>query len=63
MSYYVVTRTGKKESVHFDEITKRIQGLCDEEPRLPSKNVDPILITKKVIQGLYPGVTTAELDE
>jgi hypothetical protein len=27
------------------------------------QHVDPVVISQKVIQGVYPGVTTSELDE
>uniref|UniRef100_A0A8C7KRB0 Ribonucleoside-diphosphate reductase n=2 Tax=Oncorhynchus TaxID=8016 RepID=A0A8C7KRB0_ONCKI len=43
----------------FDKITSRIQKLCYG---LNSDFVDPTQITMKVIQGLYSGVTTVELD-
>ena len=29
----------------------------------PEQHVDPVIISQKVIQGVYPGVTTSELDE
>ena len=29
----------------------------------PLQHVDPVIISQKVIQGVYPGVTTSELDE
>ena len=43
-----------------DKITSRIAKLCYG---LNPKFVDPIRISQKVIQGVYPGVTTTELDE
>ncbi len=55
----VQKRSGKLENVSFDKITARIKKLCYE---LNSEFVDPIEIAKKVIQGLYDGVTTVELD-
>lgn len=60
MSMYVVKRSGKKETVYFDKITSRIEKLCYG---LDSKYVDSVVISQKVIQGVYPGVTTMELDE
>jgi len=57
---YVMKRSGKRESVHFDKITSRVSKLCYG---LDAKHVDPIVISQKVIQGVYPGVTTVELDE
>jgi hypothetical protein len=32
-------------------------------PLSQPQHVDPVIITQKVIQGVYPGVTTSELDE
>jgi len=56
---YVVKRDGKKETVKFDKITARIEKLCyGFNPAL----VDPIDVAKKVIEGLFDGVTTSELD-
>ena len=61
MQLHVVKRDGRKEVVHFDKITQRLQYLCDNvEPALV--NVEPALVAQKVIAGLYDGVTTAELD-
>ncbi|CAN0074616.1 unnamed protein product [Ascophyllum nodosum] len=57
---YVVKRDGRKEDVKFDKITSRINKLCYG---LDSRFVDSIKISQKVIQGVYPGVTTVELDE
>ncbi len=55
----VLKRSGKKENVSFDKITARIKKLCYG---LDSIHVDSIEIAKKVIQGLYDGVSTTELD-
>src|SRR5579872_354951 len=56
---FVIKRDGKKETVKFDKITARIEKLCyGLNPAL----VDPIDVAKKVIEGLYDGVTTSELD-
>jgi len=55
----VVKRSGKKENVSFDKITARVKKLCYG---LNQKYVDPIEISRRVIQGLYDGVSTTELD-
>ena len=55
----VVKRSGKKEAVSFDKITARVKKLCYG---LDANHVDSIEIAKKVIQGLYDGVATTELD-
>ncbi|KAL4251787.1 Ribonucleoside-diphosphate reductase large chain [Abortiporus biennis] len=59
MDTYVFKRGERKEGVKFDKITARITKLCYG---LDQKHVDPITITKKVIAGVYNGVTTVELD-
>jgi len=56
----VVKRDGRKEIVMFDKITARIKKLCyGFDPKL----IDPTVITIKVIQGVYDGVTTTALDD
>ena len=56
----VVKRDQRKESVKFDKITARIEKLSYG---LNTKYVKTIEIAKKVIDGLYDGVSTQELDE
>jgi ribonucleoside-diphosphate reductase alpha chain len=55
----VVKRDGRRESVRFDKITARIENLCYE---LDPNFIQPIEVAKKVIDGLYDGVSTTELD-
>ncbi|WP_242202987.1 ribonucleoside-diphosphate reductase subunit alpha [Aestuariivivens insulae] len=55
---YVVKRDGRKEQVMFDKITARVRKLCYGLNEL----VDPLKVTMRVIEGLYDGVTTSELD-
>ncbi len=55
----VVKRDGRRESVKFDKITARIEKLCYG---LHADYVSPIEVAKKVIDGIYDGVTTVELD-
>ncbi|MBY0424442.1 MAG: ribonucleoside-diphosphate reductase subunit alpha [Cytophagales bacterium] len=55
----VVKRDGRKESVKFDKITARIERLCYG---LDMNFIDPIEIAKKVITGIYDGISTQELD-
>lgn len=56
---FVIKRDGRKEAVKFDKITARVEKLCYG---LNADYVDAIDVSKKVIQGLYDGVTTTELD-
>ncbi len=56
---HVLKRSGKLEAVSFDKVTARIRKLCYG---LNERFVEPLEIAKKVIQGLYDGVATTELD-
>jgi ribonucleoside-diphosphate reductase alpha chain len=55
---FVIKRDGHKESVKFDKITARIGKLCYGLNPI----VDSVKIAMKVIEGVYDGVTTSELD-
>lgn len=55
---YVIKRNGKSEEVKMDKITGRITKLCYALSNL----VDPIVVSLKVVQGLYDGVQTTDLD-
>jgi ribonucleoside-diphosphate reductase alpha chain len=55
---YVVKRDGRKEPVKFDKITARVKKLCYGLNAI----VQPEMVAMKVIEGLYDGVTTIELD-
>tara|TARA_B100000809_G_scaffold71875_1_gene69535 strand:- start:5514 stop:7874 length:2361 start_codon:yes stop_codon:yes gene_type:complete len=55
---FVQKRDGRKEPVQFDKITARIKKMCWELNDL----VDPTKVAMRVIEGLYDGVTTTELD-
>ncbi|OQV24475.1 Ribonucleoside-diphosphate reductase large subunit [Hypsibius exemplaris] len=56
---FVVKRDGKKELVHYDKITRRIQKLC---VGLSKEFVDPSVITKRVVEGMASAMTTRQLD-
>jgi ribonucleotide reductase alpha subunit len=56
---FVIKRDGHSEPVSFDKITTRIVNLCSGLDAI----VDPIVVAQKVVSGVYPGVTTAQLDE
>src|SRR6202051_4030751 len=56
---FVIKRDGKRETAKFDKTTARVEKLCyGLNPAL----VDPIDVAKKVIEGLFDGVATTELD-
>merc|ERR1711865_225886 len=58
----VLKRNGVREPVSFDKITLRYTSLAHQEPTLSKQHVDPVMIAQKVVQGVYDGVTTSELD-
>ena len=55
---YVLKRDGRREPVQFDKITARIKKLCYGL----HDAVDPAKVAMRVIEGVYDGVTTTELD-
>lgn len=55
---YVIKRDGRKETVKFDKITARIKKLCYGLNPL----VAPPKVAMKVIEGVYDGVGTSDLD-
>ena len=55
---FVIKRDGRKEEIMFDKITARVRKLCYGLNEL----VDPLKVAMRVIEGLYDGVTTSELD-
>ena len=55
----VIKRDGKQEPVQFDKITARIEKLCYN---LDMQHVKPIEVAMKVIEGIFDGVTTTQLD-
>ncbi len=55
---FVLKRDGKIEPVMFDKITARVRKICYGLNPL----VDPVKVAMRVIEGLYDGVTTSELD-
>ena len=55
---YVIKRDGRREAVKFDKITARVKKLCYGLDPM----VDATAVTLKVIDGIYDGVTTTELD-
>jgi ribonucleoside-diphosphate reductase alpha chain len=55
----VIKRDGTREDVSLDKILRRIEW---QMSGLNRKYVDPIEISKKVVDGLVDGITTKELD-
>jgi ribonucleoside-diphosphate reductase alpha chain len=56
---YVIKRDGRKEPVMFDKVTARINKLSYG---LDQTFVDPVVVAKKVVEGIFDGVSTTQLD-
>ena len=56
---HVINSTGQRETVRFDRISERLESLSFG---LNRDFVDTFALSKKVVEGLYDGVTTEELD-
>lgn len=61
MTTEVVKRDGRRECVSFDKIQSRIDTLRLLPPALTK--VDVVKVTQRVVQGVYDGVHTSELDD
>ena len=58
---YVITRTGRREALDTNQITKRLQSLINRSPKIP--HVNPYELMLEVCKGLKSGITTYEIDE
>ncbi|KAH0472727.1 MAG: uncharacterized protein KVP18_004106, partial [Porospora cf. gigantea A] len=56
---FVTNRKGQQESVSFDKVLHRVSKLCFGLHPL----VDAAVVTQNVINGMYCGILTTELDE
>jgi ribonucleoside-diphosphate reductase alpha chain len=56
----VLKRDGRREPVAFDKITARIKKLCYG---FDPAHVDPVVVSQKVVVGVYDGVSTKQLDD
>lgn len=55
----VTKRNGEKQEVKFDKILKRVTRISKNY----KNTVDSVLVAQRVVNGLYDGVTTKELDQ
>jgi ribonucleoside-diphosphate reductase alpha chain len=58
---FVITRTGRKELLDTNQITKRLQTLINRKPKIP--HVNPYELMLEVCKGLKSSITTYEIDE
>ncbi len=55
---YVIKRDGRQETVSFDKILARCKNLSNNE-----LNINLTSLVQKIIDGLYDGISTPEIDE
>ena len=59
----VLKRSGQYEEVSFDKILTRIKSLSQGSEFSKKLSIDETLIAQKVVQEIYDGVKTTDLDE
>ena len=59
----VLKRNGHYEDVSFDKILSRIRALSQGSEFDRTLSIDDTLVAQKVVQEIYDGVKTSELDE
>ena len=60
MGLHVINRQGEREAVRFDAILEKLNKLA---AGLNTDWVDTGLVTQKVVEGLFDGVTTKAVDQ
>ena len=58
----VLKRSGSYEDVSFDKILTRIKALSEND-KFKKLNIDETLVAQKVVNEIYDGVKTSDLDE
>jgi len=59
---YVLKRDGQREIVSFDKILQRIKN-AGQDPTMTPVSINYTALTMKVIDQLYDGITTTQIDE
>ena len=59
----ILKRDGTLVKLSFDKITYRLKKLCNDRQLGILKNIDPDIIVQKVVNSIYDGVPSTELDE
>lgn len=59
----VINRAGVSLDVSYDEIKQRIARLCDAGMLSPKTGIDIDRVVIQTINGIYDGISTAELDD
>jgi ribonucleotide reductase alpha subunit len=60
---HVIKRNGQKQAVSFDKIIFRLKKLATDKKLTSLGNVFPDIVAQKVIQSMYDGITSSQIDE
>lgn len=58
----IVKRNGKEETLSFDKILVRLRKLCSDKGLAPIENIDTDIVAQKVIEQMYDGITSSDID-
>ncbi len=58
----IVKRNGKEEALSFDKILVRLRKLCSDKGLSPIENIDTDIVAQKVIEQIYDGITSSDID-
>lgn len=58
----IIKRNGKMENLSFDKIRIRLKKLCTDKGLSQIKDIDTDIVSQKVIEQIYDGISSAELD-
>jgi ribonucleoside-diphosphate reductase alpha chain len=59
----IIKRNGKKENLSFDKIRIRLKKLCTDKGLSVIQDIDTDIVSKKVIEQIYDGISSTELDD
>lgn len=59
----IVKRNGKEEALSFDKIMIRLRKLCSDKGLPVIGNIDTDIVAQKVIEQIYDGITSSEIDD
>ncbi len=59
----IIKRNGKEEALSFDKILIRLRKLCCDKGLPLIKNIDTDVVAQKVIEQIYDGISSTQIDD
>lgn len=59
----ILKRDGRYEQLSFDKVIYRLRKLCNDESLGVLSSIDPDIVAQRVVNSIYDGVSSSELDE